>query len=64
MQPTAFFRLRSNRSPEKYGFQQIKKRIHVLGYTLLGLDITQISKMDFERISVKLWWHFVAALPS
>jgi hypothetical protein len=36
----------------------------VLGYALLGLDTSQISKMDFERISVQLWWHLVAALPS
>jgi hypothetical protein len=31
------------------------------GYTLLSLDIIQISKMDFERISFKSWWHLMAA---
>ncbi len=36
----------------------------MLGYTLLSLDIIQISKMDFERILVKSCWHFVEALPS
>jgi len=36
----------------------------MLRYTLLSLDIIQISKMDFERISFKSWWHFVVASPS
>jgi hypothetical protein len=34
------------------------------GFTLLSLDIIQISKMDFERILVKSCWHFLVVLPS
>jgi len=33
----------------------------MLRYTLLTLDIIQISKMDFERILFKSWWHLIAA---
>ena len=39
-------------------------QIHKLGFTLLSLDIIQISKMDFKRISVKSWWDLMAASPS
>ena len=36
----------------------------MIGFTLLDLDIIQISKMDFESISVKSSWHLMVALPA
>jgi hypothetical protein len=65
MKFTAASALLSNSTPEKCGFEKIKKgRIHSPRFTLLGCDIIQISKKDFDRILVKSSWHFVAALPS
>jgi len=29
----------------------------------VSLDIIQVPKTVLERISAKLWWHFIAALP-
>jgi hypothetical protein len=64
MQPIVFLNLVSNQRPEKCGFKARKRRIHIQRFTLLGLDTIQISKKDFEKISVNSWWHFVAASSS
>ena len=48
--------------PKNAALRKQKGQIHKLGFTLLSLDIIQISKMDFKRISAKSCWYFVAAL--
>ena len=58
------FKFGVNLKAQKIRLWENKKGKSIGSDSPLSLDIIQISKMDFERISVKLWWHLVAALPS
>ena len=52
------FQSLSNRSPEKYGLQQLKGQIQVPDLPLEGCDYKLISKMILEKISAESWPHF------
>ena len=53
MQPAARLRLLSNRSPGKYGLQQLKGQIQVPNLPLGGCDYKLISKMILGELSAE-----------